>query len=122
MLDSRNAILDRAQYRFLPCAEPSPVLYDTNLARTTLRPNQEAHLTPSFCSSFASCCQPARVCIIQQNQSPFLSRVTSGRLLHPIELDGSGVAEGQAGDAGGGNVGLGDKAVGALNHRAGKEL
>src|ERR1035438_9601536 len=42
MLDSPNAILDRAQYRLLQPTEPSAVLFNPDIARTILRPRQEA--------------------------------------------------------------------------------
>src|ERR1017187_254795 len=42
MLDSPNAIPDRAQYRLLQPAEPSAVLFDPNVARSILRLSQEA--------------------------------------------------------------------------------
>ena len=42
MLDSPNAILDRAQYRLLQPTEPSAVLFDPNAECITLRLGQEA--------------------------------------------------------------------------------
>src|ERR1035438_9365896 len=42
MLDSPNAILDRAKYRLLQPTEPPAVLFDPNVERTILRLSQGA--------------------------------------------------------------------------------